>query len=134
MYWHTYLLLAFIFFPYSACATYKSPDTNKSAEKVEKSNAASTNVEQARQHENFVKGEVIVKFKDNASEKQIERINSSLNTTVKQKIPVGKNTFLLKLPEGLQVTEAVDRYKKLSEVEYAEPNYIRKLQRGGNAQ
>jgi len=122
-----YLTLAFIFIPYSACSSYQSPDTNQTAQKVEKSNVASSNVKQARQHENFVKGEVIVKFKDNASEKQIERINSSLNTQVKQKIPVGKNTFLLKLPEGLPVTEAVDRYKKLSEVEYAEPNFLQRV-------
>lgn len=121
-----YLTLAFIFIPYSACSSYQSPDTSQSAQTVEKSNVASSSVEQAKQHENFVKGEIIVKFKDNATEKQIERINSSLNTKVKQKIPVGKNTFLLKLPEGLPVTKAVEKYQKLSKVEYAEPNFIQR--------
>lgn len=72
-------------------------------------------------------GELLVKFKVGVSSKRIEEINSALGTkTVRYFKPSG--AYLLKITGETSVVETVGQYARLPEVEFAEPNYIRKTQ------
>ena len=73
--------------------------------------------------EDYVKDEVIVKFKSNISEHRINEINTMLKARIIRKLS-RTNTYLIKIPEGINVYEAIGRYMVTKDVEYAEPNYI----------
>lgn len=118
----------------TACTAQKSSAAAVSQKKTEKLLRKREGSEKRVEEKKYAEGEVIVRFGDAVSEKEVARINSIMDASAKQKIPVGKNTFLLQLPEGLSVPEAVDKYKKFDEVEYAHPNYIYKALTDGNAQ
>lgn len=71
----------------------------------------------------YVSGEILVKFKDVASEKQIESFNSMYDTSVLYTSPYA-GFKRIKIPFDKTVPEMVELYGKNSLVEYAEPNYI----------
>lgn len=74
--------------------------------------------------ENYVKDEVIVKFKNDVVENRIKEINSSLGCEIMRSIGQTK-TFLIKIKTGEDVEKIIKKYKKFEEVEYAEPNFIK---------
>ena len=76
--------------------------------------------------ENFVEGEVLVRFKEYVSEKRIEEINESLGATVIEKFDF-IDVYHLKIPPGVSVPEMVEKYLGFPEVLYAEPNYLREI-------
>jgi len=71
----------------------------------------------------YVPGEILVKFKDVASKKQIESINSMYETSVLYISPYA-GFKRIKIPPDKTVPEMVEVYGKNPLVEYAEPNYI----------
>ena len=71
----------------------------------------------------YVRGEILVKFKDVAGKKQIESINSAYDTSVLYTSPYA-GFKRIKIPADKTVPEMVELYGKNSLVEYAEPNYI----------
>ncbi len=71
----------------------------------------------------YVRGEILVKFEDVASKKQIESINSAYDTSVLYTSPYA-GFKRIKIPADKTVPEMVELYGKNSLVEYAEPNYI----------
>ncbi|MDI6642341.1 MAG: S8 family serine peptidase, partial [Elusimicrobiota bacterium] len=73
----------------------------------------------------MVKGEILVKFKSVVSETERQNIRSKFNWRLKGKID-GIDVECIKLPAGVSVQSAVQSYKTIPEIEYAEPNYIRK--------
>lgn len=77
------------------------------------------NLEKLKKEE-FVSGEVLVKFKKNINEKSIEGISF-------KKIGTKFNIYHIKLKGGVSVEEAIEKYKNDPNVEYAEPNFIRHL-------
>ena len=79
------------------------------------------------QSSEFVEGEIIVKFKDGVSLQKIEKINKAMGTEIVKIFSSGK-LFLLQLPEDVSVPVMVERYKRLPEVAYGEPNYIIRMQ------
>ena len=71
----------------------------------------------------YVEDEIIVKFKEGVSLQKIEEINKALGTEIMKVFSSGK-IFLLRIPKGGTVPVMIEKYKRLPEVEYGEPNYI----------
>jgi hypothetical protein len=76
--------------------------------------------------ESYVKDEVIVKFKNTVAEDRIKEINASLGCEIIRSIGSEK-TFLIRINTGEEVKIIMEKYKKVEEIEYAEPNYIKKI-------
>ncbi len=71
----------------------------------------------------YVRGEILVKFKDNATAATINNINSYMGVVRKKDFKkVGVQQ--IKLPDDMTVEEAIEYYRHDPAVEYAEPNYI----------
>ncbi|MFH1280884.1 MAG: hypothetical protein ABII08_04725, partial [Candidatus Beckwithbacteria bacterium] len=69
----------------------------------------------------FVKGEVLVKFNEGVAPKEAGQVHQRLGGRVKETIP-GINVQIVAVNRG--VGEVISAYKKEKRVEYAEPNYI----------
>lgn len=84
---------------------------------------------EARHPARYVPGEVLVKFRDEASSSGIKSLNADMG--VKELQAVSVNTGVIhqyKLEGALSVEEAVLKYRSNPAVEYAEPNYLYTLQ------
>ncbi|MDP8234460.1 MAG: hypothetical protein P9M06_06650 [Candidatus Saelkia tenebricola] len=81
---------------------------------------------QSESSSEYVENEVMVKFKEELSD---EEINSFLSDYSLQILSVveGINVFQFKTPQGVSIIEIVEELNKDSRVEYAEPNYIFKI-------
>ena len=73
----------------------------------------------------FRPGELLVKFKVDVSQTRIQEINTVLGTMTSQYFE-SSGAYLLKITSENSVETTVRQYAQLPEVEYAEPNYIRK--------
>jgi subtilisin family serine protease len=73
----------------------------------------------------YVPGEILVKFRSDASAQTINKFHARMNTAVKRKSQF-TGIRLLSLPSGLSVEAALRAYRSQPEVVYAEPNYIRR--------
>jgi len=71
----------------------------------------------------YVTGEILVKFKDVATKKQIESINSMYETSVLYTSPYA-GFKRIKIPPDKTVPEMLELYRENPLVEYAEPNHI----------
>lgn len=71
----------------------------------------------------YVAGEILVKFRDVVTNKQIDSINSTYGTSVIYTSPYA-GFKRIKIPFNRTVPEMVELYGKDPLVEYAEPNYI----------
>ncbi|MFH0864182.1 MAG: S8 family peptidase [Candidatus Gottesmanbacteria bacterium] len=69
----------------------------------------------------FSPNEIIVKFKENVTQDQINKLNQELGAQVSKKLSLPK-VFTLKVPEK-QTAKYVDKYNKSTLVEYAEPDF-----------
>jgi len=73
----------------------------------------------------YVPGEVLVKFRDDASSSAITSLNASVSTQELSLLSVtGKPIHRYKLKGVLSVDDAVQKYRRHPAVEYAEPNYL----------
>ncbi len=73
----------------------------------------------------YVEGEVIVKFKEPKDQRAyatIAGITSKYARETKKLRP--KNTYLIKLKEGLTVEDVIEELRKSNAIEYVQPNYI----------
>jgi len=75
----------------------------------------------------YVPNQIIVKFKPGTSSEAEEQLNQSLGTKVIHTSP-SAGFKVLEIPEDKTVTEMVAIYSEQSIVEYAEPNYIERVQ------
>ena len=81
----------------------------------------------ALRNDEYVKGEILVRFKDEVSMERIGDINKAIGTEIIRTFSSGR-LFLLHFPEGFTVIDMMERYKELPEVKFAEPNYKVKIQ------
>jgi len=72
-----------------------------------------------------VADEILVKFKPGVKAETIKGINKKLEGRIRKKIEK-INVHCIKVPPHKTVLEMIEKYKKDPDVEYAEPNYIRK--------
>jgi uncharacterized OsmC-like protein len=69
--------------------------------------------------------EVIVKFKDDVPEAEIERIARSENLEIMKVL--SRRVYLFRIKGTSNVEDTIEVLKKRKEVEYAEPNYIQRM-------
>ena len=75
----------------------------------------------------YVPGHVLVKFNDGVAMERIGEIVAGENARIERKL--GRiGVYLVILPEGADVEEAVDRFTAFPEVQYAEPDRKVKFQ------
>jgi thermitase len=77
-----------------------------------------------------VPGQVLVKFKKGVSASRMSAAHSALGAVKTESLPTGVE--LVKTQAGQSVQDAVRSYSALPDVEYAEPNYIRKAFKSPN--
>jgi subtilisin family serine protease len=73
-----------------------------------------------------VADEILVKFKPEVEEGTIEGINKKFEVEIKKKFRI-KNIYCLKVPPSKTIDEMLKKYREDPNIEYAEPNYIRKV-------
>jgi hypothetical protein len=76
--------------------------------------------------ENYKRGEILVKFKLNVSKEMVDRIAQDYDLKIIRLISA-PYLYLFEISGDLSVKEAIQQLNKLVEVEYAEPNYTRKM-------
>ena len=79
---------------------------------------------QTKKNIDVVKGEIVVKYKSSAD----KTVKASHARSISAVSKGGLNQLgidVMKLPEGMSVESAVNYYKSLPDVEFAEPNFIR---------
>ncbi len=81
------------------------------------------NMENAR----YAGGELLVKFRSGIVSSQSLRTHQTLGASVLRRFSSVPTLERVKLPAGLSVKDAVVRYMSDPSVEYAEPNYIRRV-------
>jgi general secretion pathway protein D len=81
----------------------------------------------ARAENMYAQGELLVQFRDDTDEKRISEILSAEGSSVISVLkPRGPHH--IKLKSGQDVRDAVEVFQTYREVDYAEPNYIMKMQ------
>jgi subtilisin family serine protease len=76
----------------------------------------------------YVPGEVLVKFRDEASNATVAAANTTAGgETIKSFMAGTSKIHHLKLGKGVNVEDALAKYRQSPAVEYAEPNYIYRL-------
>lgn len=71
----------------------------------------------------YVEGEIIVKFKKEITDERIGEILKEHKLIIIEYMEK-TGLYRLKLPEGMEVKEAVKEFSKIPEIEMVEPNYI----------
>jgi len=74
----------------------------------------------------YVAGEILVKFKANVSRTEAKSFHKHFGSKILKHFE-GINADLVKIKEGWTVEEAIESYKADPNVEYAEPNYTRRI-------
>ena len=74
-----------------------------------------------------VPNEILVKYREGASEAAVAEAHARLGTSELRRFSSVRGLALIKLPIGKSVTKTLDAYRALPGVQYATPNYVRKL-------
>jgi len=82
---------------------------------------------QAAKQPGYVAGEVLVKFRANVSLMEAKSLHRRLGSKVLKHFEA-INVDLVKIKEGWTVEKAIEVYQAEPNVEYAEPNYYRRIQ------
>jgi general secretion pathway protein D len=83
-------------------------------------------IEFARAENRYKQGELLIKFKEDTPEERISEILSIEGAAIISELGP-KGLYHIKLKEGQEVKEAIEIFSKYKEVDYAEPNYIRRI-------
>ena len=76
----------------------------------------------------FIQGELLIKFKEGVNEDAAREIIAKKGASVVRYID-GIKVFHISLPKGQAVEDGMKDFSSLTEVEYAEPNYVMRLRR-----
>lgn len=82
-----------------------------------------SNMEKGR----YMQGELLVKFKTGVLSTQTLKIHQALGASVVRRFSAVPNLQHVKLPKEISVKDAIVKYMSDPNVEYAEPNYIRRI-------
>ncbi|MBW2265422.1 MAG: hypothetical protein JRF28_04515 [Deltaproteobacteria bacterium] len=80
-----------------------------------------------RKTNNYAPGQVIVKFKPDTQQQDIETIQTELHLKILRTIS-RPNVYLMKIENGTPVEEIVEQLQEFEAVKYVEPNYVRSVQ------
>jgi len=81
-------------------------------------------IQSPEEEERFVKGELIVRFKNTVTNQEMEKIISSIYARILKPVSKERKTFLILLPEELSIEDAINELSKQADILYAEPNRI----------
>lgn len=109
----------------SQSSTNISSDTSGSSGSIKLS--AQSILAEMEKGGHYKDGELLVKFKSGVKAASSAAVHQAAGATVIRKYATIQNLEQVKLPQGLSVKDAVMQYMSSPGVEYAEPNYIRKL-------
>jgi general secretion pathway protein D len=84
-------------------------------------------LEFAKSENRYAQGELLIKFRDGTPDNRISEILSSEGVSVMSEFKT-RGLYRIKLRNGQDVREAAKIFNSYREVEYAEPNYIMKIQ------
>ena len=79
------------------------------------------------ENNNYVPGEILVKFKEGTTDQVIESIQKELHLET-VRVVSEPDLYLMKILNTSSVVSMVERLRHYREVQYAEPNYIRTIQ------
>lgn len=102
-----------------ACALLLPFTANNRAPQAKSSYAPSS--------DNYVPGEVLLKFKKGTSHGAANSANSKVQAVLMEN-PGRSEIHHVKLPGNTSVEQAIEEYMKDPNIEFAEPNYIRRIQ------
>jgi subtilisin family serine protease len=77
--------------------------------------------------QDYVEGEVLVRFRDRVEKVQEHRAVSSQDLSVIKDFPSSKNLYLMRTTAGRDVRQTIKEIEKDADVLYAQPNYIYRL-------
>lgn len=80
----------------------------------------------------YVDGEVLVKFRSGVVASQSLKVHQGIDASVLKRFTIVPNLEHVRLPDGVSVRDAVIKYMSDPNVEYAEPNYIRRIAKTPN--
>ncbi len=80
-----------------------------------------------RKANNYAPGQVIVKFKSNTQQQDIEMIQTELHLKILRTI-FPPNVYLMRIENGAPVEEIVEQLQGFKAVKHVEPNYVRSAQ------
>ena len=109
----------------SGTATYTASSTSSLSTEAVRNRILSTVA--TAPADSYRPGEVIVKFKAGTVQGQAAGAHAVLGAQVIRELRGVERAELVRLPEGMSVAEAVSLYMEDPLVEYAEPNYKRRL-------
>jgi subtilisin family serine protease len=95
-----------------------SSDSSSSASSVK---ATADSIIAQMDNAEYAEGELLVKFKSSS-----RAAHRSVGATVVKSVKIVPNLEQVKLPDGVSVQDAIVQYMSNPDVEYAEPNYIRR--------
>lgn len=122
----SYLLICLIL---AACGSQKSSDISSGASKttVSKPTVTLQSILSETDKGKYVQGELLVKFKSGTAKASAQKAHQAAGGTVIRKLNIVPDVEQVRLAKGLSVKDAITRYMSNPDVEYAEPNYIRKI-------
>ena len=98
-----------------------NPDAQPGLEKTEAVNRGISGVKK----QDYREGEVLVKFRSSVNRTEVEKLIKGLDLEI-IKVVSAPNLYLLKILSDSTVLEIIERLRQFEEVEYSEPNYIRR--------
>jgi len=105
---------------------FLTPHIIKEAEQLEELTEQKT-LKFSRAENRYAQGELLVQFKQGISEERIQEIFSREEASVIAALNE-RGLYHLRLEEGQDVEDAVEDFMEYEEVDYAEPNYLKKIQ------
>ncbi len=118
---------AMIFFAMS-CAVHATQPGHDQATSVKASPAHGTQEPSRTKTRGYAAGQILTKFKEKTAPQAIESIQNQLHLET-IRIVSRPNLYLMKITGGSSVEEMIRRLQEFEEVEYSEPNYIRRTTR-----
>lgn len=120
------LLILFL----ASCGNEKTANVSSdSSKEISGASSAVQSIVADLKEGSYVKGELLVKFKSGVAAVSSAGVHRAMGATSLKKFSIVPNLEHVKLPEGLSVKDAIVKYTSDPTVEYAEPNYLKRVVR-----
>ncbi len=123
------ILFSILTFVIVSCSSFKKQISSNNKKNIkayilQKTKGSNKNV-LGVEGQDYKAGEILVKFKDHATEETITKIIQDLDLEI-LRIISAPSLFLLKIGSDSTVKDVMERLKQFEEIEYSEPNFIRR--------
>jgi len=83
------------------------------------------------ENKKYVPGEIIIKFKVKTDLSAIEHVQNELKLVTIRKLHGSDPLYLMKIRNGADVMQTIEKLNRYDSVDYAEPNYIVRIKGHG---